>query len=70
MRKAKTQESLQEQLERVSAELERAKEDVRKLRKIKKELEEKIRINELEELDALRREKGKTIEEVRAFLSK
>lgn len=70
MRKAKKQETLQEQLERISAELEQAKENVKRLRKVKKELEEKIRIKELEELDELRRENGKTIEEVKAFLRK
>lgn len=69
MRKAKKQETLQEQFERISIELEQAKEKVRILRKEKKELEEKIRIKELEDFDQLRREKGKTMEEVRAFLS-
>lgn len=70
MRRAKKQESLQEQLEGISIELEQAKEKVRILRKEKKELEEKIRIKELEDFDELRREKGKTMEEVKAFLSK
>lgn len=69
MRKAKKQETLQEQFERISIELEQAKEKVRILRKEKKELEEKIRIKELEDFDQLRREKGKTMKEVRAFLS-
>lgn len=68
MRKDRKQETLQEQLERISAELEQAKENVKRLKKEKKDLEEKIKIQELIDLDELRRENGKTIEEVKAFL--
>ncbi len=54
MRKDRKQETLQEQLERISAELEQAKENVKRLKKEKKDLEEKIKIQELIDLDELR----------------
>lgn len=60
--------TLPEQLEKVSADLEAAKENVRRLKKMKKELEEKIRREQLEELDEIIRANGKSIDDVKKLL--
>ena len=59
----------EEQLEKLTADIEAAKEHVKEMEKQKKDLEEQIRINRLNELDELITASGKSNDEVKALLS-
>ena len=59
----------EEQIEKLTADIEAAKEHVKEMEKQKKDLEEQIRINRLNELDELITASGKSIDEVKALLS-
>lgn len=68
MARKKKPETLEEQLEKVNIDIEAMKEKLSKLKKRKKDLEEKIKLNRLTELDNLLSSKGKTVEDVKDML--
>lgn len=70
MARTKRAESLEEQLEKVICDIKTEQENLKKLRRMKKELEEKIRINKLDRLDKLIDSTGKSYEEVEMLLLK
>lgn len=59
----------EEQLEKLIADIEAAKVNLKEMEKQKKDLEEQIRINRLNELDKLITASGKSIDEIKALLS-
>ena len=61
--------SLDEQLEKVVSDIEMAQKQLQELESLKKDIEEKIRVRNMEELDALIVQSGKTYEEVKALLT-
>lgn len=67
MKKAVT---LEEQLKKVVADIETTKAHLKKLKKAKKELEEKINMKQLQDLQQRISSKGKSIEEVIEFLDR
>lgn len=68
MARTKKPETLEEQLEKVNADIEIAKEKLNKLKKKKRDLEEKIKMNRLTELDKLLSSEGKTVDDVKDML--
>lgn len=60
--------SLDEQLEKVISDIEITEKHLQELRESKKDIEEKIRVRNMEELDALIVQSGKSYEEVMALL--
>ena len=60
--------SLDEQLEKVVSDIEMAQKQLQELESLKKDIEEKIRVKNMEELDALIVQSGKSYEEVKAML--
>ena len=60
--------SLEEQLENVISDIETTEKHLQELRELKKDIEEKIRVRNMEELDALINQSGKTYEEFKALL--
>lgn len=68
MARRKKPATLEEQLEKINADIETCKEKLSKLRRNKKELEEKIKINRLTELYKLLDSEGKTVEDVKDML--
>lgn len=59
--------SLDEQLEKITLEIENMEVSLKELKKAKKELEEQIKQTRLTELDDIISEKGLSIEEVKKF---
>lgn len=60
--------SLDEQLEKVISDIEITEKHLKELRESKKDIEEKIRVRNMEELDALIVQSGKSYEEIKAML--
>lgn len=60
--------SLDEQLTKVISDIEITEKHLQELKEIKKDIEEKIRVRNMEELDALIVQSGKSYEEVIAML--
>ena len=61
--------SLDEQLEKITTEIENMENSLKEMKRTKKELEEQIRQVKLSELNDLINEKGLTFEEVKKMLS-
>ena len=70
MARAKKPETLEEQIEKVNADIEITKEKLNKLKKKKKYLEEEIKNNSLTELYELLSSEGKTVDDVKNMLMK
>ena len=68
MARAKRILSLEEQLTKVVSEISAAEKTLQELNETKKEIEEKIRVRNMEELDALIVKSGKSYEEIKALL--
>ena len=68
MARGKKNLTLEEQLEKISTEIENMENSLKEL-KTKKELEAEIKMNRLSELDNLIASSGKSFEEVKALLS-
>ena len=62
--------SLDEQLEKITTEIENMESSLKELKKAKKELEDQIKQARLAELDELISEKGLSFEEVKELLNK
>ena len=60
--------SLEEQLEKVVSDIEATEKLLQELKDSKKDIEEKIRMKNMEELDALIVQSGKSYEEIKAIL--
>lgn len=60
--------SLDEQLEKVVSDIEMAQKQLQELESLRKDIEEKIRVRNMEELDALIVQSGKSYEEIKALL--
>ena len=60
--------SLEEQLEKVVSDIEATEKLLQELKDSKKDIEEKIRMKNMEELDALIVQSGKSYEEIKAML--
>ena len=60
--------SLDEQLTKVISDIETTEKHLQELRELKKNVEEKIRVRNMEELDALIVQSGKSYEEIKALL--
>lgn len=60
----------EEQLEKLSADIEAAKSSIKEMEKQKKELEAQIKMDRLSEIDELITASGKSIEEIKEILSK
>lgn len=69
MARGKKNLTLEEQLEKISTEIENMENSLKELKKTKKELEAEIKMNRLSELDNLIASSGKSFEEVKALLS-
>ena len=62
--------SLDEQLEKITAEIDNMESSLKEMKKAKKDLEEQIKQARLAELDDIISEKGLSFEEVKELLSK
>ena len=62
--------SLDEQLEKITTEIENMENSLKEMKKAKKDLEEQIKQARLSELDDIISEKGLSFEEVKELLSK
>lgn len=60
----------EEQLKQIIADIDTAEENLKALKKTKKELEEKIKMDRLAALDDIIQKSGKSYDEVMALLSK
>ena len=60
--------SLDEQLTKVISDIETTEKHLQELRESKKDIEEKIRVKNMNELDALIVQSGKTYDEIKALL--
>ena len=60
----------EEELEKLAADIEAAKENLKELEKKKKELEVQIKMNRLAAIDELIAASGKSLDEVKELLSK
>lgn len=70
MARGKKALSLEEQLEKITNEIEELETNLKDKKNAKKELETQIKANRLEELDNLIASSGMSIEEVKELLSK
>ena len=61
--------TLDEQLEKITAEIEKMETSLKELKSAKKDLEEQIKMNRLAELDELITASGKSIDEIKELLS-
>ena len=68
MARGKKTYTLEEKLQNVTNDIENTKMCLQKLEEEKKELEEQIKQNRLEEIDKLMTQNGKSFEDVMAFL--
>lgn len=62
--------SLEEQLTKITEEIENMKVSLKELEKTKKDLEDQIKMNRLSEIDELIEESGLSYDEVKKLLSK
>jgi len=62
--------TLDEQLEKLTSEIENMENSLKEMKSAKRELEEQIRMNKLIELDELIAEKGLSFEDVKDLISK
>lgn len=62
--------TLDEQLEKITTEIDKTETSLKELKKSKKDLEEQIKMTRLSELDEIISEKGLSFEEVKELLSK
>lgn len=69
-RKKKVTLTPEEELKQIIADIETAEENLKALKKNKKELEEKIKMDRLAALDDIIQKSGKSYDEVKALLSK
>ena len=69
-RKKKVTLTLEEQLNKVTSDIEQTKETLKSLEKSKKELEDKIKMDRLATLDDIIQKSGKSYEEVKELLNK
>ncbi len=69
-RKKKVILTPEEELNQIIADIEMAEENLKALKKSKKALEEKIKMDRLAALDELIQQSGKSYDEVKALLSK
>ncbi len=60
----------EEQLEKLISDIEAAEENIKEMKKSKKELEAQIKMSHLAELDELISSSGKSFDEVKKWLSK
>lgn len=60
----------EEQLKQIISDIETAEENLKALKKTKKELEEKIKMDRLAALDEIIQQSGKSYDEVKELLSK
>ncbi len=60
----------EEQLEKLISDIEAAEENIKEMKKAKKELEAQIKMSHLAELDELISSSGKSFDEVKKWLSK
>ena len=60
--------SLEEELTKVVSDINATEKTLQELRELKKDIEEKIRVRNMEELDALIVQSGKSYEEIKALL--
>ena len=70
MPRGKKNLTLNEQLTKISAEIENMETSLKEMKKTKKELEEQIKQARLSELDELITEKGLSIEDIKELLTK
>ena len=70
MARGKKKLTLDEQLTKVTAEIEATEATLKELKETKKELEEQIHQQRLSELDELIQEKGLSFDEIKEILSK
>ena len=70
MPRGKKNLTLDEQLAKISAEIENMENSLKELKKTKKELQEQIKQARLSELDELITEKGMSIEDIKELLTK
>lgn len=70
MPRTKKPTSLEEQLIKVDSDIEATKKTLSRLKRTKKELEDKINLNRLTELNQLIIAKGKSIEDVKEILNR
>lgn len=61
--------SLEEQLAKITSDIEGMEQSLKEMKEAKSEIEEKIRMNRIAELDNLIAEKGMTFEQVKELLS-
>ena len=62
--------SLDEQLEKITTEIDKMETSLKEMKKAKKDLEDQIKQARLAELEAIIAESGKTFDEVKELLSK
>ncbi len=70
MARGKKSLTLEEQLEKITAEIEDTETSLKEMKRTKKELEEQVKMSRLAELDELISSSGKSFEEVKDLLSK
>lgn len=70
MARGKKSLTLEEQLEKITAEIEDTETSLKEMKKTKKELEEQVKMSRLAELDELISSSGKSFEEVKDLLSR
>ena len=70
MPRGKKNLTLDEQLAKISTEIENMENSLKEMKKTKKELEEQIKQTRLSELDELITEKGLSIEDIKELLTK
>lgn len=69
MARGKKKLTLEEQLEKITTEIENMKNSLKELEQTKKDLEEQIKMNRLLELDELIIKSGKTVEDIIEMLN-
>lgn len=69
MARGKKKLTLEEQLEKITTEIENMKNSLKELEQTKKDLEEQIKMNRLLELDELIIKSGRTVEDIIEMLS-
>ncbi len=70
MARGKKSLTLEEQLEKITADIEDTELSLKEMKRTKKELEEQVKMSRLAELDELISSSGKSFEEVKDLLSR
>ena len=70
MARGKKSLTLEEQLEKITAEIEDTETSLKEMKRTKKELEEQVKMSRLAELDELISSSGKSFEEVKDLFSR